>query len=441
MSRWPDYFITLRATACQGRLPREKVVGIRNERLRRMVTHAYRHVPYYRRLFDRNGIDARDIRTAADLKVVPITTKDDLRASPVADTVARGVDPRRLVEYWTGGYSGEPFTIRRTWTEQRVWSLFWLRARRYFGLRWSDRIASVHFPRHGRGHGKGFHLRLLNAAGVYRQTSIDCCRPVEEIVRVLCVYQPDFLRGYSGALSAVAACLAEDDKRRVRPRAVRVGGEVLTEQMRERISHAFRAPVYNIYGSHELNIIAWECKETGELHTSDDSVIVEILKDGREVAPGEEGELVGTNLHSFAMPFIRYRLGDIVTKGSQPCPCGQPFSTIRRVQGRMIDYFTLPDRRSLHPYQILGSVRDSANWIRRYQMIQEREDRIILRVVPFGEPHGEEVRQLEKSVAASFGPRVEFSLRLVREIQPEAGGKFRVARSLVKSRPHGGERD
>ena len=106
-----------------------------------------------------------------------------------------------------------------------------------------------------------------------------------------------------------------------------------------------------------------------------------------------------------------------------------------------MDYFTLPDRRSLHPYHILGSVRDSADWIRRYQMIQEREDRIILRVVPFGEPLGEDVRRLEKSVAASFGPRVEFSVRLVREIQAEAGGKFRIAHSLVKSRPHGGERD
>jgi len=83
-----------------------------------------------------------------------------------------------------------------------------------------------------------------------------------------------------------------------------VGGETLTEPMRKEIQQAFGGPVYATYGSQELNLIAWECKETGELHTCDDGVMVEVLADGRAAGPGERGELVGTNLHFDAMLFI-----------------------------------------------------------------------------------------------------------------------------------------
>ena len=82
--------------------------------------------------------------------------------------------------------------------------------------------------------------------------------------------------------------------------------------MRRHITETFAAPVFNLYASNEFNVIAWECQETGELHTCDDGVIIEVLKDGRPAAAGERGEVVGTNLHSFAMPLIRFRLGDII---------------------------------------------------------------------------------------------------------------------------------
>jgi len=202
--------------------------------------------------------------------------------------------------------------------------------------------------------------------------------------------------------------------------------------MRRQITEAFEAPVFDVYACHEFRVIAWECKDTGELHMCDDCMIVEVLKDGRPATIGERGEIVGTNLHSFAMPFIRYRLGDIVTKGLETCRCGQPFSTIGAIQGRMTDYFSLPGGRLIHPYEISLLFIDTS-WLRQYQMVQEREDRIILRVVPSTTPTPQELNQLEESVTAVLGQEMEFQLILVHEIQLEPSGKFRVLRSLVKS--------
>jgi len=250
-------------------------------------------------------------------------------------------------------------------------------------------------------------------------------------VEILRRWRPDFLQGYAGALSHVSEAMSGQARRDIRSRFMWCGAEVLTRPMRDRISKAFATPVYEIYGSHELHLIAWECRETGEFHTCDDNVIVEVLKDGRTAAPGEQGEMVGTVLHSFAMPFIRYRLGDIVTKGTDTCGCGAPFSTLRNVQGRTIDYFPLPDGRMLHPYHIVHIVLDSAPWVRRYRLVQERLDLVTLRVIPFGEPTREQVRRLERAVAPVLGPLVEFHVIQVPEIQVGPGGKFRVSCSLV----------
>ncbi|MDP6106970.1 MAG: hypothetical protein QGI33_00850 [Candidatus Brocadiia bacterium] len=144
---------------------------------------------------------------------------------------------------------------------------------------------------------------------------------------ILCVlrrYRPDVLGGYPGTLARLAEAITERDRRDISPRILAAGGGVLTGGMHGQIRTGFQAPVYDLYGSYELPLIAWECKETGELHTCDDGVIVEVLRNGRPAGPGEQGELVGTNLHSFAMPFIRYRQGDVVTRGAGRCTCGLP---------------------------------------------------------------------------------------------------------------------
>ncbi len=412
---------------------REEIIDFQNKRLRRLIIHAYENVPYYRKLFDKNGIKPSDIQSVADLSIIPITSKKDLQSLPPEDIAARGLNPKHLITHTTSGSSGEPFTLRHTWFEERIFELFRLRTMRYFGLRFMDRQVSIGLirPTHPRNH--QLPLKILQALGLLRRGLITCLLPPEEIVRALRDLKPDVLTGYSGVISQLAQVIRGDDRLSIRPRFVVGGAEVLTPHMRRQITEAFEAPVFDFYNSHEFNLIAWECKKTGELHTCDDNLILEVLKDGRPAAIGERGEVVGTNLHSFAMPVIRYRLGDIATKGLESCRCGQPFSTIRAIQGRMIDYFLLPGGRIIHPREIVLIIHNTASWIRQYQLIQEREDRVILRVVPSTTPTSQELIRLEEPVTKLLGEGVEFQVILVPEIELEPSGKYRVSRSLVKS--------
>jgi phenylacetate-CoA ligase len=412
---------------------RQAIMAFQTKRLRLLVKHAYRNVPYYRALFDRERIRPEDIRSMSDLSAIPVTSKKDLQALPPAEVVARGIDPKRLIERNTSGSSGEPFTIRRTWIEERVLGILRLRAMHDFGLRPTDRQAKVLLVRasHPRDHQQP--VRLLQSLGWYNTLRVDCRQSPDEILRSLGRFQPDVVTGFAGTLWRTVQSLDGYGGRPIRPRFLVTGGEVLTANMRDEISAGFAAPVFDLYGSHEFNLLASQCKESGEYHVCDDGLILEVLKGDRPAKTGERGEVVGTNLQSYAMPFIRYRLGDIATRGSETCACGRPFSTLREIRGRMIDYFPLPSGRLLHPYEIVVPMKKMAPWIRQYQLIQERRDFISLRIVPFMPPSSPEASGLQAGLTALLEPGVDLQVVIVSEIPLDAGGKFRVSRSLVAS--------
>jgi len=424
---------TIQALLRHSRATRADVLAYQNARLRVLIDHAYTRVPYYRTLFDLHGIRPDHIRTVDDLRRIPISTKADLQLRPAGELVSEGVDPARLVLRRTSGSSGEPITIRRTRFEEHLLGAFRLRALHQFGLRARDRTVVVMLHR-ATDRGRDAAQRMSQLARLYRQTVVNSLLEPAAIIRELRRLRPDALAGYPGVLSNIAPLMEDDDRRVIRPRFVMVGGEVLTPPMRREISAAFRAPVFDTYGSHEFNLLAWECKVTGELHVCDDALVLEVLQDGRAVSVGERGEVVATNLHSFAMPFIRYRLGDVVTRGVDACRCGQPFSVIGAVQGRMLDYFPLPGGRLLHPYHISGAAVREAPWVRQYRVIQESLERIVMHVVPVSEPPPEEVAKLHERVRALLPPSVAFVIELVARIDLEQTGKFRVSRSLVSSR-------
>jgi len=411
--------------------PLEKTVSARDAALRRLIAHAYQNVPYYKRLFDRNGIDPQSIKRAADLERIPVSSKDDLRGIPAERTLARGVDPSRLLESRTSGTSGSPFTVRHTPFESRLLNLSYFRPLQYYGRTRRDKIAAIIYTRPEMTRRNLIEEQIRRAVNFFPCLTIDMGSRPDKILKMLRWYRPDALGAYSGVLLRVAELVTEADRRDMGVRMIWVGGEMLTEPVRRRIASAFGARVYNTYASEEFRLIGWECRESGAFHLCNTHLIVEVLKDGRPAEPGERGELVATNLISYAMPFIRYRLGDVVTQGEMKCGCGLPYATIREIEGRTLDYFTKPDGSLLHPYDIARVILDSGGWIRTHQLVQERRDRIVLWVEPFGTPPPDAVRDLSRDVCRLLGPGIEFEVIPVPHIEPDPSGKLRYARSLV----------
>ncbi len=422
-----------RALRAHPTAPRETILRFRDERLRRLILHAARNVPFYRRRFERFGIRPEEIRGAADLAKIPPVSREEIQGTDPKDLVSRGIDPDRLVVFETGGSTGTPLRIRRTWIEERILAAFRLRTFRLYGFRLRDRRVVIRALSSYHANDPGWIWEIVHGLGLLRDRAIDCGLPPEEIIANLRREPPDVIGGYPSILARTAEFVTDADRTVIRPRFIASGSEVLTPSMRRTIREGFGAPVYSLYGCREANVLAWECPETGAMHVCDDNVVLEIVRDGRPVGEGERGEVLITPLHSLAMPFVRYRLSDVVTKGSETCSCGMPFPTLRGIQGRMIDFFPLPDGRLLHPYGFSGPLKRAAPWIRMHQATQVRRDHVILRLVPKGRPSSDEIAAAHAAVAEALGPAVRLEVEIVDSIDWEKNGKFRVWRSLVSS--------
>lgn len=281
MIGWTDAALIAWRAARHRTATREEVVAFRDDRLRRLIAHVHAAVPYYRALLDRGGVAPDQVRTAADLTRIPVTTRRDRQTAPPASLLAEGTDPRRLVVHRTSGSSGEPLRVQRTWLEERLTSVFRLRAMHDFGLRPRDRRVRFVLPRPRDPRNWEGPQRMIRALGVHRKVPVDRRLPVLEILQRLEAIRPDAISGTPGVLVRLARAMDDARRRTVRPRVVVAGGDVLTPLLHRQIAEGFAARVFDMYGSYELGTIAWECPVAGGLHVADDGVVIEVLNDGR----------------------------------------------------------------------------------------------------------------------------------------------------------------
>jgi phenylacetate-CoA ligase len=399
-------------------------------KLRVLLAHCRTHVAAYREHWRSSKLEPADIATTDHIQALPTIGKNDLRGRPVAETLIDGADVQRLVRHTTSGSSGKPFNIYRAPREEHLLNLFRLRACAQAGLRTFDRIARFsqlpldHAPRAWPG-------RIRQAIGIHREQRFDALAPAAALVENLIRQRPDVICGYPSTLRHVAARMNEEPCR-IRPRLIFCGGEVLDAAARCTIEGAFSAPLVDFYGAHEFNLLAWQCPDGDAYHVCDDNVLIEIVgDDGRAVQVGEVGEVVATALHSYTMPFVRYRTGDLAMRGASSCDCGQPFSVLRAIQGRGVDYLRLSEGRRVHPYAITVHLAErEAAWVAQHQVVQTADGRIRLNIQPGGRPRSEDVERVRCTVRGILGSDAHFELALVEHFPPHPSGKFQPYVSL-----------
>jgi phenylacetate-CoA ligase len=122
------------------------------------------------------------------------------------------------------------------------------------------------------------------------------------------------------------------------------------------------------------------------MHVSEDHIHVEILRDdGSPAVPGELGEIVITTLNSFAMPFIRYRIGDLGAFTREPCACGRVLRTMSLEVGKVADRITTSSKKLVSPYSLdyinKHLLRTGIRGIRQFLVEQTGRDDFVLHVV------------------------------------------------------------
>jgi phenylacetate-CoA ligase len=400
------------------RIPLEQVFEWRDARLRAIVEHAYRQVPYYAALFRRIGLVPSDIRRARDLDALPILDRETVRREgPRLRAENSGRYSPVAVE--TSGTTGQRLILLMDKPSNALEFAFYWRAWGWAGYHLGDRFAefsSVHFhrrPSWGLWEYRRLGNRLLLDSRVITEESL--AHHVDTILK----FRPRYLKGLASVLGLFASHLERREPPvRLGLQAVFSSGETLTSVEHERLRRVLRCPIFNLYGHMERTVAASTCL-AGALHVHPDYGLMELLPHGTFAA------VVGTSLHNRAMPLLRYATGDLVVPDPDPnpCTCGLAFPRLKRVLGRAGAVLKAPDGRSI-PAAFL--IFDEVPGVTKGQIVQELLDRVVIRVEPNSDFDTGTLASLRTALQRLMGPEVDIIAKVVPrgEEWARAGTKF-----------------
>lgn len=416
-------------------LPATDIKKIQLQNLKALLNTAYNSVPYYNRVFREGKLHPDDIKSLEDLVKLPVLTKKQIRDSKEA--LINGDFGKELIPSFSGGTGDQvKFYITK---EQMSWELAAeFRAYMWAGYHLGDKCANLW--------GSSFDIskqeRMLKKVTSYIErvetssTYVVNDQTISDLVKRLQILQPEVVKGYASSVYFVAKKML-DDKVDLSPRTVLTSAESLLPHWRETIERAFGCRVFDYYGSREIGAIAAECPSHCGYHISAENVVLEFVKDGEHVSPGEQGEIIATNLRNFGMPLIRYRIGDAGVASDEACSCGRGLPIMKSVDGRVSQFVSMLDRETNKIIPLLAAgpgiiakVMDQVP-VDNYRVLQEDLSKVVILVMPkktFSEHHK---RFILDFLYNYIGKYIEVEIQMVDDLPPLPSGKRSVVLSKI----------
>jgi len=390
------------------------------QKLRKLIEHAYATVPYYRDLFRHLHLYANDLRCLKALQNLPVLSKAALRKhfrslqSTFADSYGA-----HLIR--TSGTSGEPVTFLLDTPSNVLEFVYywrhWSWAGYKIGLRFAE-FASNYFLQNSR-YGQEHYLfqrltgrLLLNSMSISEES-------VREYVQAIRYHRPLFLKGLASVLH-IFAHFVRTLNYDLEFRAIFSTGEMLLPWQRRDIEQTFRCKVYDSYGHMERTVAVSECP-AGGFHINPEYGVMELLPlaetEAASLNTGRNSRIklasvVGTSLHNLSMPLIRYETGDVaeVMADDTPCPCGRHMPRIQRIIGRQQDAIITVDGRVI---TTLFIVFDKVPGILCGQIIQCEPARLLIRIARTKEYNNRSEMELLNYARQFVGPAMSIDINYV----------------------------
>lgn len=417
-------------------LDSRQVADLQHQRLGQLISHAYKHVPYYRNILRHAGvIDSEENILLDNFSKIPLLDKTTIRAN-FLHLKSDDLNKRRWIYKTTGGSTGEPIKVIHD-----IERVHWINALKDLRNEWcevkpgqskvrlwgSERDLFV-----GRETIKTSVTRWLNNTlwlNAFRMTSEDMHRYVKEINR----FRPVHIKAYANCIYEFARFIRSNSLRIHAPESVVCSAGTLTSVMRETIADVFKAPIFNSYGSRDVQAMAFECSEHTGLHVLSPLIYLEIVRnDGKYSEPGEVGEVIMTPFFNYAMPLIRYRIGDMASWAKNECSCGRHWPLLENVSGRITECFIrkggglVPPEYFIH---LFGVVLNDG-WIKRFQVIQEELNLIKVLIVctesqnnPF-DKYDNELKKFTKKIKRVMSEDCVVRFEFLDDISPTSSGKY-----------------
>lgn len=423
-------------------LNKREIENIQLASLEKLLNYCYKNVDYYRDLFNSLNIVKNGEIDLSRFKEIPLLTKDKIRNN-FDRLKTKELNQKKWYYNTSGGSTGEP--VRLIQDEQYK---KWVRAVKVIYDTWTgyhvgDNKVILWGSERDLFVGQET-LKVRAIRWLKNETWLNAFRMDEdkmyEYVDIINHQRPVQILAYVSSIYELARFIERKGLKVYSPKAIMTSAGTLYRPMREVIERVFQAPVFNRYGSREVGDMACECEMRNGLHVSPLTHYIEILReDGTPAEDGEAGEVVVTSLVNFAMPLIRYRIGDIAVKSENICNCGRAWPLLQEVVGRVSDTFITRSNVKVHG-EYFTHLLYFKDWVQKFQFIQEDYNLIRLLIVPslnyndsIQELLEKEKNELLYKVRLVMGDDCNLEIKLVNNIPTSPSGKYRYTISKIKS--------
>jgi len=395
--------------------------------LKRLLVHAYTNVPFWNNQFRKLGVSVEEAMNYKVFQELPIINKQIIREN---FQQMKAVNFKGQV--WgksTGGSTGEPLYFQYT-PESYDWRVA-VSKRGYSwagcedGIKqayiWGDDLGKTQFLKQTK---KNLHRCFL------RHKYFNCFnfgrQEMERAVKDMNKFKPEIIVGYANPLFNFAKFVRDRKKINFQLKSIISAAEKLHDFQRKEIEDVFGCEVFATYGSREFMLIASECEEHCGLHINMENLFVEIIKeDGSPALEGEIGEVVVTDLHNFAMPFIRYKIGDMAISTNKVCPCKRGLPLLADVTGRSLDMIVSIDGKYIAGEFFPHLMKDYKE-VKKFQVLQDKEDHLVVKIIKAEVFSDSRLNLLKQAILHAVGQKMQVDILFVDDIPLTPSGKYRI---------------
>lgn len=408
----------------------ETLKALQFQKLKELVRHAFDTVPYYREKFNVIGFNPTDLQSIDDIKLLPFLTKSDLKNN-FNRLISTAYDRSELIEYATGGSTGEPtrFLLTKEQYDARAAISF----KTYQMTGWDFLKRTIFLSGAPIEETTTQRLKARLKSCLMRQKTVSSFDLTEDKMHYLYRYiqkkRPEVIFGYVSALLMFSQYL-EANKLNVKiPIIVQVAELIYPDQIAY-IEQFLGGKFFKHYGARDAIAMGVECQERRGLHINMDTLLIEILRNGKETFD-EDGEVFITDLYSFGMPLIRYQIGDVARWKKEICVCGRCSPLFEVTQGRTTNIISTRDGNFMTGLFIPHLFKELSSKISKYQVYQPDLERLIIRIVKQKDYSDADQRFLEDKLKEKLGSHIQIVFEYPDEIPNEASGKYEFVKSDV----------
>jgi phenylacetate-coenzyme A ligase PaaK-like adenylate-forming protein len=407
--------------------------------LSRLLAHCRAAVPYYAALMQEiDGTSDLEQQPEQYLAKLPILTKETLRTQ-FDQLRSSDLKTRKWRVNKSGGSTGEPIRIIQDAEFSDRGSAIELLFSRLVGHEPGQAVVRLWGSERDLFEGTlGWKAKMANL--VTNTTFLNAFRMdperMREFIRILNQKRPRLIVAYAQAAYELAKFAADESLQAVPPQAIITSAGTLHPFMRQTIGAVFGCRVFNRYGAREVGGIACELPEGEDLWVAPWNNYLEVVDEaGRPASPGVEGDILVTCLTNYAMPLLRYQIGDRGILAPRAEAASSQGQFLRRVTGRITDNLRTRDGRIVpgeYFIHLIGVVLNRG-LIRKFQVVQQDYDRVVVKMVKDPRNSGElDTREIIEKIRMVMDPSCSVEVEMVEEIPAAASGKYRYTVSEVQ---------